>query len=63
MLALSIVALLMVIISSPLSDAPKGQLLSLVGMLLSAAIALSSTTFLGNAMAGVTYRTKKSRVC
>ncbi|MGB8329288.1 MAG: hypothetical protein WCE62_04110 [Polyangiales bacterium] len=37
----------------PIGDAPRGQLLSLLGLLVTAAIALSSTTLLGNAMAGI----------
>ena len=45
--------LLAVILVLPISSGLKGQLLSLIGILLSAAIALSSTTFVGNAMAGM----------
>lgn len=45
-----------VLLSLPIADSMKGQLLSLVGILSSAAIALSSTSFLGNAMAGVMLR-------
>ncbi|MCA8926312.1 MAG: mechanosensitive ion channel family protein [Planctomycetes bacterium] len=40
----------------PIGDATRGQLLSLIGILFSAAIALSSTTFVGNAMAGLLLR-------
>ena len=53
---LSFVGLLVIIMALPISDAPRGQLLSLIGILLSAAIALSSTTLLGNAMAGLMLR-------
>jgi len=60
LLCFNIVGLLLVILVSPLNDAQKGQLLSLVGLLLSAAIALSSTTFLGNAMAGIMLRAVRS---
>lgn len=60
MLALTLLATLVVIIVSPLSDAQKGQLISLVGLLLSAAIALSSATILGNAMAGIMMRAVRS---
>ena len=56
MLGLTLAGLLVVIMSLPVSDTLRGQLLSLVGILLSASIALSSTTFLGNAMAGVLLR-------
>ncbi len=60
LLLLSIVGVLIVIIVSPLSDSEKGQLLGLIGILLSAAIALSSTTFLGNIMAGMMLRIIRS---
>ncbi|MCB1150198.1 mechanosensitive ion channel family protein, partial [bacterium] len=52
MLLLSFVLLIVVVITSPIADGQKGQVMSLLGIVLSAAIALSSTTFLGNAMAG-----------
>ncbi len=60
MLLLTLLGLLMLIVTSPLSDAQKGQLLSLIGLLLSATIALSATTFLGNAMAGIMLRAVRS---
>ena len=53
MLALSFAGLLTIIVALPINDAVRGQLLSLIGILLSAAIALSSTTFIGNIMAGI----------
>ncbi len=53
MLALSFAGLLTVIVALPINDAVRGQLLSLIGILLSAAIALSSATFIGNIMAGI----------
>ena len=53
MLLLSVVLVVVVIIVSPVSDTQKGQILSLLGIVISAAIALSSTTFIGNAMAGL----------
>ena len=56
MLGLSLSAVIAVIMVLPLSDTSRSQLLGLIGVLLSAAIALSSTTFLGNIMAGVTLR-------
>ena len=49
----------LVVVGSVLSipaDELRGQLLQLLGILLSAAIALSSTTLLGNAMAGLMLR-------
>jgi len=57
---LSLIGLLVIILVSPLSDTKQGQLISLIGLLLSAAIALSSTTFVGNAMAGMMLRAVKS---
>lgn len=59
-LFLSVVGILVFIVTLPLSDSLRGQLLSLVGIVLSAAIALSSTTFVGNAMAGIMLRAIKS---
>ena len=59
MLLLSFLLLVIVIILSPINDNQKGQILSLIGIVLSAAIALSSTTFVGNAMAGLMMRAVK----
>ena len=53
MLALSFAGLLAILVALPIKDALRGQLLSLIGILLTAAIALSSTTFIGNIMAGI----------
>jgi small-conductance mechanosensitive channel len=53
MLALSLIALLVVVVALPVSENLRGQLLAFFGILLSAAIALASTTFLGNALAGI----------
>jgi len=60
MLALTLAGGIAVILSFPISDTLRGQLLSLIGILLSAAIALSSTTFIGNIMAGIMLRAIKS---
>ncbi|MDH3339303.1 MAG: mechanosensitive ion channel [Gammaproteobacteria bacterium] len=60
MLALTFAGGLAVIIALPVNDETRGQLLSLIGILLSAAIALSSTTFIGNIMAGIMLRAVKS---
>lgn len=56
MILLTATGLLLVILVIPMGDTMRGQVLSLIGILLSAAIALSSTTVLGNAMAGVMMR-------
>lgn len=60
MLALTLAGVLAVIIALPVKDSLRGQLLSLIGILLSAAIALSSTTFIGNIMAGIMLKAVKS---
>jgi len=52
----SIIGLLAIIMLLPISDTTKGQLLSLIGILLSAAIALSSATIIGNIMASFMLR-------
>jgi small conductance mechanosensitive channel len=59
-LLLSLTGLIIVIITLPLSESTVGQLLGLLGLLLSAAIALSATTFLGNIMAGLMLRAIKN---
>lgn len=60
MLALTFAGLLTVILALPVNDQTRGQLLSLIGILLSAAIALSSTTFIGNVMAGIMMKAVKA---
>ncbi len=57
---LSGAGLLLVILVMPIGDSTRGQILGLIGIVLSAGIALSSTTFLGNAMAGVMLRAVKN---
>jgi small-conductance mechanosensitive channel len=56
MLGLSLALLVLIIMVLPVPEASRAQLLSLLGILLSAAIALSSTTLLGNIMAGIMLR-------
>ena len=60
MLALTFAGLLAIILALPISEETRGQLLSLIGILLSAAIALSSTTFIGNIMAGIMLKAVRS---
>jgi small-conductance mechanosensitive channel len=60
MLALTLAAVIAFVIALPVNDALRGQLLSLLGILLSAAIALSSTTFIGNIMAGIMLKAIRS---
>ncbi len=59
-LVLSIVGLVVIILALPISEGTAGQLLSLLGILLSAAIALSATTFVGNIMAGLMLRSVRN---
>lgn len=60
MLALTFLAAIAVLMLLPVDNETRGQLLSLFGIVLSAAIALSSTTVLGNAMAGLMLRANRS---
>ncbi len=61
MLGLFLFALLLAIIFVPIRDENlRGQLLQLYGIVLSATIALSSTTLVGNAMAGIMLRTLRN---
>lgn len=53
MILVTFIGIIAILISLPISDAIKGQIFSLLGIVVSAAIALSSTTFVGNAMAGL----------
>jgi len=60
LLLLSFAGFLAIIMAMPISENTRGQLLSLIGILLSAAIALSATTFVGNMMAGLMLRAVRS---
>jgi len=53
MFSASLVVVLLVILALPLGHETRGQLLSLFGIVVSATIALGSSTLLGNAMAGI----------
>jgi hypothetical protein len=53
MVCVYLLAAILAIILMPLNDLTQGQLLSFLAILLSATIALSSTTLVGNAMAGL----------
>ena len=55
-----LVIILTLILFLPLDATLRGQLLSLYGIVLSATIALSSTTLVGNVMAGIMLKTIKS---
>jgi small-conductance mechanosensitive channel len=60
MLVSTLIAIFLLVVLLPISDSLRGQILSLIGLLLSATIALSSTTFLGNALAGILLRNVRS---
>lgn len=52
MLILSLFSCVLIIIVLPINETLRGQLLTLFGVLFSASIAFSSTTFIGNILAG-----------
>lgn len=52
MLLLTLFSFVLIIIVLPINETLRGQLLTLLGVLLSASIAFSSTTFIGNILAG-----------
>jgi len=56
MVVLGFAGILVIILVLPVSDATRGQLYTLVSVLVSASIALSSTTIVGNAMGGLMIR-------
>ncbi len=60
LLAVSSFGLVLVVLMLPIGDTLRGQVLSLIGIVLSAGIALSSTTFLGNMLAGIMLRAVRS---
>lgn len=60
MLAATLLAVFLLIVLLPIRDDLRGQIMGLIGILLSATIALSSTTFLGNALAGILLRSIRS---
>ncbi len=57
---LFVVLLIACIAASPIGDSLKGQILALIGIVLSAGIALSSTNLLGNTLAGVMLKITRS---
>ena len=54
------VSVIAAIVAMPISDAKRGQILALLGIVLSAAIALSASTILGNLIAGMMLRSVRS---
>ncbi|MDH5632792.1 MAG: mechanosensitive ion channel family protein [Gammaproteobacteria bacterium] len=60
MLAMTTVGLLIIVLMFPMSDVTRGQVFSLLGVVLTAVIGLSSATFVSNMMAGIMLRAIKS---
>jgi len=60
MLVTTLIAIFFLVIFLPINDTLRGQILSLLGIIISATIALSATTFLGNALAGILLRNVRS---
>ena len=60
MLVATLIGLVLLVILLPVSETTRGQILSLLGIVISATIALSATTFLGNALAGILLRNVRS---
>ncbi|MCB9838578.1 MAG: mechanosensitive ion channel [Phycisphaeraceae bacterium] len=56
MLALSLVGVIVVVLTLPVEESTEGQLLGLLGIAITAALTLASTTFVGNMMAGLMLR-------
>ena len=60
LLAVTALGLVAVVLMLPISDNFRGEILKLIGIVLSAGIALSSTTILGNMLAGLMLRSLRS---
>lgn len=60
MLALTALGLFLLLLIVPMSDATRGSVLSLIGLVLTGVIALSSTSFVANIMSGLMLRGIKS---
>jgi small-conductance mechanosensitive channel len=60
MIALAGISVVLAILVLPIGEETKGHLLSLLGLLLTAIIAMSSTTLASNAMAGLMLRAMRS---
>lgn len=56
LLAATLVSVLLLVLTLPVSEETRGGLLSLIGLVVSAVFAMSSTTFVANAMAGLMLR-------
>ena len=59
MFGITLVGIIAVVLTLPIVESSRNQILSLIGVLLSGTIALSSTTIVSNAMAGIMLRITK----
>lgn len=59
-LLIAFVGVIAAVVAMPISEGTRGQILALLGIVLSAAIALSSTTLLGNLIAGLMLRSVRN---
>lgn len=55
-----LVGLISVILAIPMEADQRGQITNLIGIVLSAVLGLSATTFIGNALAGIALKMRKS---
>jgi len=60
MLGMMLIGVLLIVLTAPVDDATQGQLVGLFGLALTAVIALSSTTFVANMMAGLMLRSLRN---
>lgn len=60
MLGVTLLGTLLVVLTAPVEDTTRAQLVGLYGLALTAVIALSSTTFVSNAMAGLMLRSLRN---
>ena len=58
--SIAMIGVISLILSLPMSNELKGQVTSLMGIVISAVLALSSATFIGNGLAGIMLRTINS---
>ncbi len=57
---IGLVGVISIVLAIPMDPAQKGQITSLIGIVLSAVLGLSSTTFIGNALAGIALKMRRS---
>lgn len=57
---IALLGFISVILALPMDPDQKGQVTSLIGIVLSAVLGLSSTTFIGNALAGIALKMRRS---